>query len=88
MSSIGKILDKILRSTSDRNIRFAELVRLLRGLGFDERIKGGHHIFSREGVIEILNLQPLANGKAKPYQVKQVRQLILDYKLFVKKTDS
>jgi hypothetical protein len=56
------------------------LRQLLRRLGFDERIRGSHHIFTREGVEEILNLQP-KGAKAKPYQVKQVRKVILDYKL-------
>ncbi len=46
-----------------------------------KRVKGGHHIFSKTGVIEIINLQPLQDGKAKPYQVKQVRGLVLKYKL-------
>jgi hypothetical protein len=56
------------------------MCHLLHKLGFDERIKGDHHIFTRTGVAEILNLQP--NGsKAKVYQVKQVRNLILKYKL-------
>ena len=50
-------------------------------LGFLERIKGDHHIFYREGVEEILNIQPLEDGKAKTYQVKQVRGVILKYKL-------
>jgi hypothetical protein len=49
-------------------------------LDFDCRIKGDHHIFTKMGVAEIINLQPLKSGKAKPYQVKQVRQLILKYK--------
>jgi len=49
-------------------------------LGFQERIKGSHHIFWKEGVAEIINLQP-AGSKAKPYQVKQVRTIILKYKL-------
>jgi len=53
---------------------------LLRRLGFDERIRGSHHIFTRESVEEILNLQP-RGAKAKPYQVKQVRNVILKYKL-------
>lgn len=53
---------------------------LLRELGFDERIRGSHHIFTREGVEEILNLQP-KGSKAKPYQVKQVRRVILKYRL-------
>lgn len=49
-------------------------------LGFGERMKGSHHIFTRPGVAEILNLQPAAS-LAKPYQVKQVRQVIVRYKL-------
>jgi len=53
---------------------------LLKHLGFDERIKGDHHIFSRNGVEEILNLQP-KGSKAKAYQVKQVRDVILRYQL-------
>jgi len=39
-----------------------------------------HHIFYKEGIEEILNLQP-DGAKAKPYQVKQVRGVILKYKL-------
>lgn len=53
---------------------------MLTGLGFDERIRGSHHIFTRQGDEEILNLQT-KGAKAKPYQVKQVRQVILRYKL-------
>jgi hypothetical protein len=49
-------------------------------LGFDERIRGSHHIFTREGVADILNLQPFG-AQAKPYQVKQVRNVILKYKI-------
>jgi hypothetical protein len=75
-----KILEKILRGTSDANIPFDGLRRVLKRLGFSERIRGSHHIFSREGVEEILNLQPKGN-KAKAYQVKQVRHVILKYSL-------
>ncbi len=50
-------------------------------MGFDERVKGDHHIFSKPGVAEIVNLQPLRDGMAKAYQVRQVRSLILKYKL-------
>jgi predicted RNA binding protein YcfA (HicA-like mRNA interferase family) len=56
------------------------LVALLIKLGFENRIKGSHHIFSKDDVEEIINLQP-KSGKAKPYQVKQVRSIILKYKL-------
>ena len=44
------------------------------------RIQGSHHIFVREGVEEILNLQT-RDSLAKAYQVKQVRRVILRYKL-------
>ena len=83
MASLRRILERILRATSDRNVRFADLIRLLQALGFGERIKGDHHIFFREGVDEIINLQPLSNGKAKAYQVKQVRGIVTRYRLML-----
>jgi len=76
-----KILDKVLSGLSDKNIRFQGLRKLLTNFGFSERIKGDHHIFFKEGILEIINLQPLKNGKAKAYQVKQVRDIILRYKI-------
>ena len=75
-----KLLGKILQGTSDANVPFDGLRRLLENLGFRERIRGSHHIFFRPGVEEILNLQPKGN-KAKPYQVKQARHVILRYGL-------
>jgi hypothetical protein len=53
----------------------------LNGLGFSLRIKGDHHIFYKEGIEEIINLQPLSGGKAKAYQVRQIRGIIFKYKL-------
>ena len=38
-------------------------------------------IFYKEDVEEIINLQPLKDGKAKAYQVKQVREIVLKYRL-------
>ena len=75
-----KLLMKILSSRSDTNISFTELCNLLKYLGFNERIRGSHHIFTRIDIDEILNLQP-KDAKAKPYQVKQVRNMIIKYKL-------
>jgi predicted RNA binding protein YcfA (HicA-like mRNA interferase family) len=80
MSKISKFIFLILSGKSDTNIDFNALCRLLNDFGFDERIKGSHHIFTKEGVEEIINIQPI-NSKAKAYQVKQVRNLILKYKL-------
>lgn len=76
MSRATKTLDRVLRGAADANISFAELCALLHHLGLQERIRGSHHIFTREGVEEILNLQP-KRGKAKAYQVRQVRSVII-----------
>jgi hypothetical protein len=83
LAKADKILDAILRGTSDANIPFAGVRALLLRLGFSERIKGDHHIFWRDQVEEIVNLQP-KGSKAKAYQVKQVRAALLKYKLGVK----
>ena len=78
MSKFEKLYEHILMRRSDANVLFETFCGLLKRLGFDERIKGDHHIFTMDGVEEILNLQS-KNGKGKPYQVKQVREVILKY---------
>lgn len=78
--SRDKTLDKILTGRSNRNIKFNDLRKLLLHYGFSERIRGDHYIFSKEHIFEIINLQPLKDGNAKQYQVKQVRNLFLKYK--------
>jgi hypothetical protein len=75
-----KTLSLVLRGTSDANIPFNDLCSLLLKLGFSDRVLGDHFIYSKEGVEEILNIQPI-RSKAKAYQVKQVRTIILKYKL-------
>ena len=75
------IKKKILSGLSDKNINFKDLRKFIISLGFNERVKGGHHIFTKNDIIEIINLQPLHDGKAKAYQIKQVRRIILKYKL-------
>ncbi|MFC1509492.1 type II toxin-antitoxin system HicA family toxin [Candidatus Omnitrophota bacterium] len=74
------MLTEILRGSSDADIPFEDICHLLLKLCFAQRIQGDHHIFTRDCVKEILNLQP-KGSKAKPYQVKQVRTVILRYKL-------
>ncbi len=76
-----KTLNRVLSGLADKNIRFQDLTKLLNDLRFSVRIKGDHHIYYREGIEEIINLQPLKDGKAKAYQVKQVRMIIFKYKL-------
>lgn len=80
MSKTDKIRERVLLGYTDANIDFDDLRRLLNSLGFAERIKGSHHIFTRAGVEEIINVQPKSN-KAKAYQVKQIRNIILKYKI-------
>jgi hypothetical protein len=80
MGKYEKLLLQILRGASDTNIAFDELCQLLRRLGFEERIHGSHHIFRKTGVEEKINLQE-DGSKAKAYQVKQVRTVIVNYGL-------
>ena len=82
MSKAEKVRGNILNGQSDTNIKFDDLRYLLKKMGFHERIKGDHHIFTKDGVEEIINLQPVGN-LAKAYQAKQVRGLILKYRLEV-----
>ena len=72
--------------TADASISFDGLCQFLRRLGFDERIRGDHHIFTRDGVEEILNIQPKGKN-AKPYQVKQVRNVIRKYNLDIEEPE-
>jgi predicted RNA binding protein YcfA (HicA-like mRNA interferase family) len=84
MSKFEKIISKILSGASDKNIKFQELLTILRNFRFEERIKGSHHIFYRKDIEEIINIQADKNRNAKAYQVKQVREIILKYRLMIK----
>ena len=75
-----KLLEKMINSP--KNIRFEELVLLLEAFGFiHDRVRGSHHIFVRDDIIEILSIQSSKNGKAKPYQIRQFIRLIEQYAL-------
>ena len=80
MSQYEKLLASILNGIKDSNILFADLQSVLDRLGFQCRIKGDHFIYTKDGIEEIINIQPNGN-RAKPYQVKQVRNIILRYRL-------
>jgi predicted RNA binding protein YcfA (HicA-like mRNA interferase family) len=83
MGSLDKLILKILSGVSDANIGFDELCNILINLGFDLRIKGSHHVFRKNGVEEKVNLQK-DGANAKPYQVRQVRNILVKYKLIGK----
>ncbi len=83
LAPVGKYEElrlRILEGKSDANINFDELRHLLEWLGFEERIRGSHHIFRKHGVRELINLQQ-EGSKAKVYQVRQVRHVVLRYGL-------
>lgn len=75
-----KTLSRLLSGTSDAAFRFDDLCSLLERLGFEKRVKGSHHVFRKTGVEEMINLQR-DGGNAKPYQVRQVRAVILRNRL-------
>ena len=75
MGKLDKLIEKILLGSADANIDFDDLRGVLLSLGFSERSKGSHHIFSKPGLEELINLQS-DGSKAKPYQVRQVRAII------------
>jgi predicted RNA binding protein YcfA (HicA-like mRNA interferase family) len=76
----GKTLQRVLSGTSDAAIRFGDLRHLLLNLGFEMRVRGSHHVFRKAGIEEKVNLQR-EGSKAKPYQVRQVRYVLLKYHL-------
>ena len=81
MTSTPKIFAAVMDGRKDNNIPFADLQKLLDVLGFSYRVRGSHYdVYWREGIAEIINIQS-DNGKAKAYQVKQVRGIIQKYKL-------
>jgi hypothetical protein len=80
MGKYEKLFNQILLGTSDANISIDELFQLLIRLGFEERIRGSHHMFRKDGILEMINLQR-DGSKAKTYQVRQVRAILLKHKL-------
>ncbi len=80
MTKQDKLIRAILDGLSDKNINFNDLCNFLKKLGFEEHIRGSHHIFRKEDVVERINLQK-DGTMAKAYQVKQVRNILLKYKL-------
>ncbi len=80
MSKFNKLILKLLSGNADKNFVFSDLTILLKKFDFKVRIKGSHHIFYKDGIEEIINIQPQGK-KAKAYQVKQVREILIKYKL-------
>lgn len=80
MSREAKLLERLLDPQRDKNWSFDELCGLLTRMGFEMRMSGSHHFFRRAGLPAVLNLQP-RGASAKPYQVRQVREVLTEHKL-------
>jgi predicted RNA binding protein YcfA (HicA-like mRNA interferase family) len=66
MSKAEKLATKVLSGKSDKNFAFADLCYILERAGFQSRSgKGSHRIYYKEGVVEIVNVQP-RNEKRNP----------------------
>jgi predicted RNA binding protein YcfA (HicA-like mRNA interferase family) len=83
VTRFAKLLERLLSGEADRAYAFDDLCTVLLRLGFTRRVRGSHHIFTREGIRDILNLQPHRGGEAKPYQVRQVRDMVVRYGLAI-----
>ncbi len=80
MAKYDRLSARILKGTSDTGIRFDDLCGFLKHIGFEERIRGSHHIFRMQGIEDRINLQ--RDGRdAKVYQVRQVWTILLKYRL-------
>jgi predicted RNA binding protein YcfA (HicA-like mRNA interferase family) len=74
-----KLLKKILDGS--KNIKFNDFIRLVEAFGFHlDRINGSHHIFKKDEIDELINLQNV-NDEVKPYQIKQFLTVIEKYNL-------
>jgi len=73
MSKAGRLFEKLMSAQSDANSPFNNLCTLLTKLGYAARKTKGSHIIFQRGP-SFLNLQPSTGGKAKRYQVRQVRE--------------
>jgi hypothetical protein len=74
-----KLLEKIYNNT--KNVKFSEFILLVEAFGFTQmRVRGSHHIYAREGVYDMVNIQN-DKGEAMPYQVKQFLNLVEIYNL-------
>lgn len=79
MTKPPKLLAKAMAKQT--NLRFTDMIRLVEAFGFKlVRVSGSHHIYARDGVDELINLQNV-KGQAKPYQVRQFLALVEGYNL-------
>ena len=80
MSKWEKFRAKILSGQCDGNIDFAELVNYLRRCGFDQRTRGRHNLFAKNGIDALIKLQS-EGSTAKRYRVRQICNILIEYQI-------
>ena len=76
-----KIYESVISGKADNNIKYTDFQNLIIDLGFEfKRQKGSHKIYFHNGIKEFMNIQSDGN-KAKDYQVKQLRNIVLEHNL-------
>ncbi len=75
-----RLLIRLTRG-SVHNVAFGDMVDMVEGFGFVlSRTSGSNHIFIRDGIPELVNIQNVG-GQAKPYQIRQFLRLVEKYNL-------
>ena len=65
-----------------KGLRFHEFKALCECIGMTcDRTKGSHFIYRRESPFYLISIQRMEDGKAKPYQVRQLLDFIEDNNL-------
>ena len=74
-----KLLEKL--TNSQKNVRYSDFVALIEAFGFEyDRTKGSHTMYKHMGVPKIMNIQD-DKGQAKPYQIRQLLDMVKNYNL-------
>jgi len=72
-----KIYESVISGTADNNIKYTDFQNLIIDLGFEfKRQRGSHTMYYHNGINAFMNIQK-DGGKAKAYQVEQLRSIIL-----------
>ena len=76
-----KVYESVMGGKSDNNIKYKDFQNLIIALGFEfSRQKGSHVMYYNERIKEKMNIQK-DGSKAKDYQIKQLRDIIIKYNL-------
>jgi hypothetical protein len=87
---VAQSRDKLLNGicNNPKNVRFADACKAAEMLGFNAKAQTGssHHAFAKPGEMSQLNFQKRSGGMIKPYQARQLMQMIEKYWDFEKGT--